>query len=78
MEIANPMLEGFSQTGVTDMVQMRLQILQFDIQESIRLVICTTVSKKIVDGQTTLPPRWDENDDGLRRGVFDDSKVRRF
>ena len=78
MVVANTMLQSLHETLVSDMVQMRLEVLLFDVEESIAVVIGTTVCKDVIRSETTLATRRNEYDDGLGGGVLNHCDVCRF
>lgn len=53
--VTDTVLKTFSQTLVVDVIQMRLKILKFDVEEQVGLVIGRTMSEDVVDGESTLP-----------------------
>jgi hypothetical protein len=73
--IPNTVFQGLDKTLVIDMVKMRLEILQFDIEEQIRLFVRSAMCQEIINSQPALSPRGHENNNGLCRRVLLDGKV---
>jgi hypothetical protein len=76
--IPNTVLQGLNKTLVIDMVKMRLEILQFDIEEQIGLSRPQAMCQEVVNSQPALSPRGHENNNGLCRRVLLDGKVGGF
>lgn len=76
--VADTMFQRFDETLVGDMIEVRLQILQFYVQEAVAVGIRATMCDYVVSSQTTLSAGGYENDDRFSGRVFHNSKVRWF
>lgn len=60
MEVTNTMLESLYKACIVNVIKMRLQVIKFDIQESVGFVICKAMYKYIyiVDAELALLVQW--------------------
>jgi len=67
MVIPDAMFQGFDKTLVVDVVEMGLQVGFLNIQEAIRVVVCSTMNQQVVNRKSALASRWNEYDDRFGR-----------
>ena len=75
MIVADTMFQRFDQATVADVVQVRLQVVELNVEEAVAIRIRTTVCDYVVCGQTALAARWYEDDDRLRGRVLDNGEI---
>jgi hypothetical protein len=73
---SDPMFKSLGKTAVGNMVQVRSQVGLFDIQKSFWIVVSRTVRQDIVNSESTLAPRGNEDDDGFGWGILDNGQIR--
>ena len=73
--VPNTVLQGLHEPLVVDMVEMRLEVVELDVEEAVAVRVRAAVRDDVVCGQPALATRGDEDDDRLCWRVLDHSEI---